>query len=161
MRKNSHLFIVTGTAIGVLVGLDHASKLWALHCLIPGNSVSVMPGVQWTLAFNRGIAWGYFQTWDVWAYRFLVSIITCMIFGISVALLRQIRRSTLDAVGYVLILSGAIGNLWDRFLWGSVVDFIDVFYQHWHWPVFNLADSLICIGIGCLLLSFRLEGKEK
>ena len=48
----------------------------------------------------------------------------------------------------VLILGGALGNLWDRITIGEVVDFLDFYWAGWHWPAFNLADSAICVGAG-------------
>ena len=57
--------------------------------------------------------------------------------------------------GLHLILGGAIGNLLDRFRFGYVVDFLDVYVQGHHWPAFNVADSAICIGIGLLFLDMR------
>ena len=50
-----------------------------------------------------------------------------------------------------LILSGAIGNVIDRLAYGAVVDFIDVYYLHWHWPAFNIADSAITLGVILLI----------
>jgi signal peptidase II len=57
--------------------------------------------------------------------------------------------------GLHLILGGAIGNLVDRFRFGYVVDFLDVYVRNHHWPAFNVADSAICIGIGLLFLDMR------
>jgi signal peptidase II len=51
-----------------------------------------------------------------------------------------------------LVLSGAIGNVIDRILYGAVVDFVDLHYAGWHWPAFNIADTAICIGVGLMLL---------
>jgi signal peptidase II len=60
-----------------------------------------------------------------------------------------LRRNTADkklSWALSLILGGAIGNVLDRFFYGAVVDFIDVHYETWHWPAFNLADSAISVG---------------
>ncbi|HKR64223.1 MAG TPA: signal peptidase II [Thermoanaerobaculia bacterium] len=57
--------------------------------------------------------------------------------------------------GLHLILGGAIGNLLDRFRFGYVVDFLDVYVRNHHWPAFNVADSAICVGIGLLFLDMR------
>jgi signal peptidase II len=51
-----------------------------------------------------------------------------------------------------LVLSGAIGNVIDRILYGAVVDFVDLHYSGWHWPAFNIADSAITIGVILLIL---------
>ena len=54
--------------------------------------------------------------------------------------------------GLTLILGGAVGNLIDRSLYGYVIDFIDVYYDYWHYPAFNIADSAISIGAGLLIV---------
>jgi signal peptidase II len=60
-----------------------------------------------------------------------------------------------------LVLGGAIGNLIDRVAYGYVIDFLDVYYQDWHWPAFNIADSAICVGVALMLLeSFGVGRKE-
>jgi len=62
------------------------------------------------------------------------------------------------AVTLSLILGGAVGNLIDRIAYSYVIDFIDVYYQSWHWPVFNIADSAISIGVVMMLIDmFRSE----
>ena len=63
------------------------------------------------------------------------------------------QRPRLEAVGYSLILGGALGNVVDRVLRGSVVDFLDFHWQLVHWPAFNLADVAITIGALCLFLT--------
>jgi signal peptidase II len=62
--------------------------------------------------------------------------------------------------GLHLILGGAVGNLLDRFRFGYVVDFLDVYVGNKHWPAFNVADSAICIGIALLFLDMRKKPQE-
>jgi signal peptidase II len=69
--------------------------------------------------------------------------------------LRSAITDRLLQTGLHLILGGAIGNLLDRFRFGYVVDFLDVYVRNHHWPAFNVADSAICIGIGLLFLDMR------
>ena len=64
----------------------------------------------------------------------------------------QSRPFTVTGVALSLILGGAFGNLWDRVAAGRVVDFLDVYYRTYHWPVFNLADSAIVVGASLLVL---------
>jgi signal peptidase II len=65
------------------------------------------------------------------------------------------------ALSLGLILGGALGNLWDRLVLGYVVDFISVHYQGWYFPAFNIADSAITVGAGCMLLdSFLSRGDD-
>jgi signal peptidase II len=61
-----------------------------------------------------------------------------------------------------LVLAGAIGNLIDRLVFGYVIDFFHLFYQNWHYPAFNIADSVICIGAGLLIWdSFSSQPEDK
>lgn len=69
--------------------------------------------------------------------------------------LRSAITDRLLQTGLHLILGGAIGNLLDRFRFGYVVDFLDVYVRNHHWPAFNVADSAICVGIGLLFLDMR------
>ncbi|HKL53041.1 MAG TPA: signal peptidase II, partial [Wenzhouxiangellaceae bacterium] len=84
--------------------------------------------------------------------------------GISVFLLVWLWRLPLTAralpVALMLLLGGAIGNLADRIRLGYVVDFIDVHYNDWHWPAFNIADSAIVIGVTLMLIESLLPPRK-
>ena len=60
-----------------------------------------------------------------------------------------------------MIMGGAIGNVIDRIWLGYVVDFIDVYYQQWHWPAFNLADSAITVGVAIIIIDALCEARKK
>jgi hypothetical protein len=66
----------------------------------------------------------------------------------------------LASLGYSLILTGALGNLWDRIRLGYVVDFIQVHWHDWYFPAFNVADSAITVGAACLLVDAWLSGRQ-
>jgi signal peptidase II len=81
---------------------------------------------------------------------------------IAVWLVRLKKHETFLAVALSLVLGGAIGNLIDRLAYGYVIDFLDVYYQAWHWPAFNIADSAITLGVVLMLLeSFGWVGSKK
>lgn len=84
---------------------------------------------------------------------FLLSIFASIAFILILifALRTPVSQRRLQ-MGLMLILGGAIGNLYDRFRYGFVTDFIEVFYKSYQWPTFNIADSAITIGVGLLLL---------
>jgi signal peptidase II len=71
--------------------------------------------------------------------------------GITIWLARLKKHETMLAVALALVLGGAVGNLIDRLLYGYVIDFLDVYYQSWHWPAFNIADSAITLGVVLML----------
>jgi signal peptidase II len=79
---------------------------------------------------------------------------------VFIILLRIGRSLSLTAVAMALVLGGAVGNVWDRIAYGTVVDFLEVHIVHYHWPDFNLADSAIVIG-GILLLIDSLRPRKE
>ncbi len=79
---------------------------------------------------------------------------------VFVVLLRIARHLSLTAVSMALVLGGAIGNVWDRIAYGTVVDFLEVHIIHYHWPDFNVADSAIVIG-GILLLLDSIRPRKE
>lgn len=130
-------------AVTVLL-LDQATKQLALAQLALHEPVAILPLLNLTLVYNKGAAFGFLSSASGWQNVFfiVVALVAC---GVILTLLRQ-TRERLFAVALMLVLGGAIGNLVDRLIYGYVIDFVDVYYQSWHWPVFNVADSAITIG---------------
>lgn len=111
---------------------------------------------------NKGAAFSFLSEaggWQRWFFAGLALVISMVI---AVWLSRLKRHETLMAVALSLVLGGAIGNLIDRLAYGYVIDFLDVYYQTWHWPAFNVADSAITLGVMLMLAeSFGLGGPKK
>lgn len=125
--------------------LDQITKAWAVHSLEMFSSTPVLPFFNLTLLYNTGAAFSFLQDaggWQQWFFIGLGTLISILI--ISWIHRTDIKKWTLIALS--LILGGAIGNLIDRALYGYVIDFLDFYINHWHWPAFNIADSAICIG---------------
>ena len=143
-------------AVAVLL-LDQATKHLALAQLTLHEPVSLTPFLNFTLVYNKGAAFGFLSSASGWqnAFFIVVALIAC---GVILYLLRQ-TRDRLLAVALMLVLGGAIGNLIDRLIYGYVIDFVDVYYQSWHWPVFNVADSAITVG--AILIVFDAIGIGK
>ena len=109
------------------------------------DSLPVIPGIlHFTLVHNHGIAFGLFAH----AQELLLGVVTISLIVLFWVAHRPALQSSFDQWVFGLILGGATGNWLDRILYGSVVDFIDFRI----WPVFNLADSAISIGVGIYLL---------
>ena len=132
--------------------LDQGSKWLAKAYLSPESPVPVIPGVfQLTLAYNTGAAFSLFKSQPQ-----LLSVFTSILFGVLLcyALMRNYFAKG-ERLAMALILGGALGNLIDRLTTGHVTDYFDVIAIHY--PVFNVADSFIFIGvilmIGVLLKS--------
>ena len=137
----------------VLVG-DQLTKLWALRALRPGEPVPVIDGLfSLTLVMNPGLAFGMLSsTPDGWRWiAGALSLVALAVLAVlAVRMMPTGGRWTAVAVG--LVFGGAIGNLIDRVRFGSVVDFLDVYWRAWHWPAFNVADSAISVGVALLAL---------
>jgi len=137
--------------------LDQGTKLAVDGSMKLYQSISILPFFKLTYVHNTGAAFSFLSEaggWQRWFFAGLALAISC---GIAVWLARLKPHETLLAVALSLVLGGAIGNLIDRLAYGYVIDFLDVYYQTWHWPAFNIADSAITLGVILMLLeSFGL-----
>jgi signal peptidase II len=141
------------------LALDLSSKHFMSTWLKWGQSKSVISGFfQFTLVHNRGAAFGVGSGWST----------PYFLGGSAVALLVVLYmfwkledREKLSAIGLAMILAGAVGNIIDRVRLGYVIDFLDVYYKTHHWPVFNIADSLITVGAVFLAIEMFFAGKKK
>ncbi len=139
------------------VALDLWTKKAIFDWLGPHEVFSVIDGfVQFVPALNNGAAFGWFAGRSYFLMG--VSLIaTAVIFAIF---LFGGSRQRLVHIALGLFAAGVCGNLYDRaFNDGLVRDFIDVYYRTYHWHTFNVADSLLCIGVGLLILSTCLIEK--
>jgi signal peptidase II len=103
---------------------------------------------------NRGVAFSLFnESASEWRTGLLVlfSLVAVALVG-GFILRRGERLDRFSLAGFILILGGAAGNLFDRVVWGRVTDFLDFYLGSYHWPAFNVADSAIVVGSGFLLL---------
>ena len=148
--------LLISVAAAVLLA-DQLTKFWALRRLADGN-VDLFWTLRLRLVFNRGTAFGLGSS--------LAPVITIAAVVVSLALLALTWSSTRRSVSALagLTLGGALGNLGDRafrgdgFFGGSVVDFVDL---QW-WPVFNLADAAITVGLVLFgVLGFRLRAEDE
>lgn len=144
-------------SIAIIIA-DQITKIVADQYLQYGQPVAVMPMFNFTLLYNTGAAFSFLSNaggWQRWFFIFLSSSISVVLIIWLYKLPAQQKFQTLSLA---LILGGAIGNLIDRSLYGHVIDFLDVYYQHRHWPTFNIADSAISIGAVMLIIdSFRKQ----
>ena len=143
----------------VILGLDIITKMWALDVLANAPSRQIIGDfLQFTYTRNTGVAFGLFADKGL-PLGWLSVIALVVVVWLAV---RPSGREPWRATALGLILGGAIGNLIDRFRWGSVIDFIDVGIGTLRWPVFNIADSAITVGvvIWSALLFFAPHPKE-
>ncbi|GGI91046.1 signal peptidase II [Legionella impletisoli] len=139
--------------VSVLVIIfDQLSKYWATTHLSPYEPHSFFPMINFTLAYNTGAAFSFLSGAGSWHQWFFFSFSLVMSLVLIIWIIRTSSSAHLLLLALSLILGGALGNLVDRFTLGHVIDFIDVYYKSYHWPVFNLADSAICLGAVILLI---------
>jgi signal peptidase II len=146
-------------ALGVFV-LDQLTKA-AIAASIPlQDFYTVIPGFfRLTHVQNTGAAFGIFaESASQLKTGALIGLSAVSLVVVVMLLWRQNLVSKRTGIGLALILGGASGNLFDRMLHGSVVDFLMFYYQSYQWPSFNVADSAIVIGAGLLVLDmFRTK----
>jgi signal peptidase II len=139
--------------VGLVVLLDQLTKALAVAFLSENSAVAIPGVLHLTLVRNTGVAFGFMSDHS----SLLFSVITVSLVLLFILVARSRGASLSEKWALSLILGGAIGNWIDRFRVGAVVDFLDFRI----WPVFNLADTAITVGVGIYLLSIlRAEKKE-
>jgi len=146
----SWLFFVAATLV---ITLDQITKKIVAATFLPGESRIVIPHVFWlTYVQNHKGAFGLFG-----GHPLFMAAIALAVVVIFYSWYRQDGPNASTHIIFGLILGGAIGNIIDRLRFGYVVDFFDL---HW-WPVFNVADSAISIGIASLLLMIAFHDRRR
>lgn len=161
-------------SLGVVIA-DQVSKHAAMYYLVQFEPRPFLPYFNFSLAFNKGAAFGFLTDaggWQRWFFILLTLGISLFIFF---WLLKLSAKERLLACSLALILGGAAGNFIDRLFYGHVVDFIDWFYYSGekclplfyqmgrascHWPTFNLADSAIFLGVLLMIVQSLVNEKS-
>ena len=145
-------FILNFLIIFFIFFLDRISKIYILN--IAENTgvvdITVNSFLNLILVWNSGIGFGLFQFDKATAYN-LITIIILLVNLIIIYLL--FKSENLHKIFFSMILGGSFGNLFDRFYYSAVPDFIDLNYNGYHWFVFNVADIFITTGIFALIFS--------
>jgi len=138
-----------------LVIFDQLTKQIVVSLFTLGESMIINSFVSWTYIQNTGAAFSFLSGGGgiLKAFLLAVSLFVSAMLMVWIHKTPAIRRQRL--FGQFILLSGALGNLLDRAQYGYVIDFIDVHYENYYWPVFNVADSLIFIGVILLLFERR------
>jgi signal peptidase II len=157
--KRVHYLAITA----VVIILDLWTKALVLRRIDLHEAIPVIPNFfQLVHVRNTGAAFGLGANASSKLVPLLLNVGAVAVF--CVVVVYAIRSAVTDRVlqtGLHLILGGAIGNLVDRFRFGYVVDFLDVYVGRHHWPAFNVADSAICIGIALLFLDMRKKPEDE
>jgi len=147
----------------VVILADRLTKIWVSAHIPLGGAIPIIPRflriTHWT---NEGAAFSLFADtasphvvrWALVAFTLVAALV------ILIVLIRLGNKFTLATVALALILGGALGNVHDRIVYGSVIDFIEVHIFAYHWPDFNVADSSVVTG-ACLLMLDSLRPHHK
>ncbi|KAA0892174.1 signal peptidase II [Oryzomonas rubra] len=145
--------------VGLIV--DQITKLYIDRSMQMFQSIPVIDGLfNITYVRNRGAAFS-FLSHASWRLPFFIAISAIAAVVIVIAFNRLRNDQQLAQVSLAMIFSGAVGNLIDRVRLGEVIDFLDVYWKAHHWPAFNAADSLICVGVALLALDMLREEQQQ
>lgn len=137
----------------VVLALDRVTKEWAQYYLSEYSAWHLMPGFNLSLSYNKGAAFSFLDTANGWQVFFFGLIAIIASIALAIWLVRISWRRFSECIALTLIIGGALGNLWDRFHYGHVVDFIQWYAGNFYWPTFNIADSAICVGAVLLIVN--------
>ncbi len=155
VNKNTLSYIF----IFVIFLIDRASKQIIIYFLssLDERNIEVSSFLNLNLIWNEGIAFGLFS-FDQKIYYNSLTVIICLITLILVLLM--LKSNGLEKIGFLLIIGGSTGNLYDRLVYSAVPDFIDLHFYNFHWFIFNVADIFICLGV-ILLIFLEMFQKKK
>jgi signal peptidase II len=142
----------------LLLVLDQVTKQWVVNTFYLYESVNVLPFFNITYVQNLGAAFSFLADqggWQRWFFTAIAAIASIVFF---VWMMNTPKQNKVLGAAFALMLSGALGNLIDRVLYGYVIDFLDFYVNTNHWPAFNVADSAIFIGAALMIIdSFKKE----
>jgi signal peptidase II len=153
MTKNSARVFYLIIAL-LIVLLDRWTKDIVARRIPLYSHIQIIPGFfRLTHTENTGAAFSLFaDSVTPWKTGLLIAFSVIALIAVSVLLWKNQYAHMATGIGLALIMGGAVGNLWDRVARGRVVDFLLFYIKRYQWPVFNLADSAICVGAGLLVL---------
>ncbi|MBR4230541.1 MAG: signal peptidase II [Bacilli bacterium] len=146
MKKKILIFSI------VFLAVDQISKIILDKILILGKSISIFEKFLYiTKAYNDGISFSMLT-----GHRWLIILISIFVMVFLYFYMRCFKENKRNIIAFSLVYGGLFGNLIDRIVHGYVIDFIDFYVLNYNYPIFNLADSFICIGILMILYAIFL-----
>ena len=135
-----------------IVIADQLTKLWMVSLLFPHKVIPVLGSLRLALVYNKGVAFGLFADQTYISVAVFLALVLIFVFYRS-----RLFYGLWGHLAFGLILGGAVGNLIDRLRFGYVTDFVDLGF----WPVFNLADSAVTVGVSLLAYSMYSFAKRQ
>lgn len=151
-------FVIYYIVALVVILIDQFTKWLVVKYMELGESIPIITDVLYITSHrNRGAAWGILQG----QFWFFYLITTIVVIGLVVYIQRLPREEKLFGTALGLMLGGAIGNFIDRLFRQEVVDFIHTYIFTYSFPIFNIADSALCIGVALILLQTIIDGRKE
>ena len=153
--------IINTLIVLIIFFLDRVSKIYIINLAELENSLEIYINsyLNLYLIWNKGIAFGLFSFDESFVYNFITILILVILLIILILIFKS---ETHKSYFYTIILGGALGNLFDRFYYSAVPDFIDLHINNFHWFIFNIADIFITLGVICLIyVEVFLDKKDK
>ncbi|MBO1217892.1 signal peptidase II [Mammaliicoccus sciuri] len=149
---------IWSTFIIILIALDQLTKFLIVKSLEVGESIKVISNFLYITSHrNQGAAWGILQG-KMWLFY----IVTIVVLVILFMFFKNEGYGRPDVqLGLSLLIAGSIGNFIDRLFRGEVVDFVDTYIFSYNFPIFNVADAALTIGVIVLIIVILFEGKEE
>ncbi|KGJ88265.1 signal peptidase II [Thalassotalea sp. ND16A] len=144
----------------ILLIVDQVTKHTVVAFMDYRESIAIMPFFNLTYVHNPGAAFSFLADqggWQRWFFTIIAAVVSVLL---VVWMAKTPKQDKLIAIAFALILSGAVGNLIDRMLFGYVIDFLDFYYGSKHWPAFNVADSAIFVGAGLMIFDALFYGDK-
>ena len=156
LNKN---FIINFLIILSIFGLDRITKEYVIFLDEQNFNSNIFSSslINIELIWNYGIAFGLLSFQENYVYNFITILI---IFIIFLLIYLSFSSKSFKKYSYLMVIGGAIGNLYDRVVFSSVPDFIDIHYGEFHWFIFNVADIFITMGVICLIYDEILLEKK-
>lgn len=159
MKDNRYKILIIFALLWIIA--DQLSKWLIVRNLPLHEGFAVIPHCANIVHVrNYGAAFGFLNNPETdWQFWFFVCV-TLFALGIILYFMRKMPYSKILSFGFACIVGGAAGNFADRIRLRYVIDFIDIYYDKWHWPVFNVADIGICFGTLLVAYIFYKEPKR-
>lgn len=159
MKDNRYKILIIFALFWIIA--DQTSKWLIVRSLPLHEGFAVIPYCANIVHVrNYGAAFGFLNNPETdWQFWFFVCV-TIFALGIILYFMRKMAYSKILSFGFACVLGGAVGNFIDRLRLRYVIDFIDLYYDKWHWPVFNVADIGICFGTLLIAYIFYKEPKR-
>jgi len=139
-----------------LVGLDQLTKFLVVTRMEEGESIPVLGKyLAITSHRNSGAAWGMLQGQMIFFYIITVVVLAILVY----VYIREAKDNLLLQAAIVMLVAGSLGNFIDRILFQEVVDFVDVLLIFYDFPIFNVADSALTVGVVLMIVEFFFMGK--